>query len=189
MAHRPSPDLVDRFEREVLVHVDAAYRMAITLTGDRDRAEDLVQDATLKALRSFGGVDHARNLRSWFVRVVHTTFLDGIRYERRRPTESIDADDGPAEHELGSVQLVPEVFRAGLDDDYEAALAELPPGWRAVVHLVDIEGQSYEEAAKALDLPVGTVRSRLHRARERLLVSLCRRLRLAGCPEEVGGSA
>lgn len=179
-----TPELARRFEREILVHVDVAHRMAMSLTRDRDRADDLVQDATLRALRAYPELRSRENLRSWFARIVHTTFLDRVRYEKRRPTASIDDEDGPVgEADLGVVEFEPSVFAQGLDDDYDAALGTLPVDWRAAVQLVDVEGLSYEEAARTLDVPVGTVRSRLHRARQKLYTELCRRLRLGWCSE------
>jgi len=185
MAPEISPQCIERFEREVLPHVDVAYRMAMTLTRDADRADDLVQDASLRALRSFPKLKHKDNLRSWFVRVVHTTFLDTVRYERRRPTESIDDENGNlTEADLGVTEMEPKMCLASLDDDYEAVMDSLPTGWRAVVQMVDVEGMSYEECAETLDLPVGTVRSRLHRARSRLHQGLCQRLQLRWCEEQ-----
>ena len=169
-----------RFEREVLPHVDVAYRMARSLTHDEDQAHDLVQDAALRALKAFPRLQHADNLRSWLARIVHTTFLDRVRYDNRRPTSSLD-DAELDDTALGVTEFDPLVFEQALDDDYDACMQVLPPSWRATVQLVDVEGMSYEEAAEALDVPVGTVRSRLHRARQRLYVELCQRLQLGLC--------
>ncbi len=183
MSHPIPPETIERFEREVLPHVDVAYRMAITLTHDPDRAADLVQEAILRALRAFPRLQHHDNLRSWLARVVHTTFLDMVRYEQRRPVESLDEHDDASDGAYGFVEMQPAVISESVDDDFEAALASLPPGWRSIVHLVDVEGMSYEETSIALDVPVGTVRSRLHRARHRLQIELCRRLELPGCED------
>ena len=171
-----------RFEREVLPHVDVAYRMARTLTRDEDQAHDLVQDAALRALKAFPNLRHSDNLRSWLARIVHTTFLDRVRYDRRRPTTSIE-EESVDDASLGVTEFDPLVFEQALDDDYDACMGALPDTWRATVQLVDVEGMTYEEAAAALDVPVGTIRSRLHRGRRRLYEELCSRLRLGLCGE------
>ena len=168
------------FEREVMPHVDVAYRMARTLTRDEDQVADLVQDAALRALRAFPSLTHHDNLRSWLARIVHTTFLDRVRYDRRRPTSPIEDEDFD-DAALGSIEYDPLVFEQALDDDYEACMQALPEAWRLTVQLVDVEGMSYEDAAAALDAPVGTVRSRLHRGRRRLYEELCSRLKLGLC--------
>lgn len=178
--HHDHADTARRFEREVLPHIDVAYRMARSLTRDEDQVADLVQDAAIRALKAFPSLSHHDNLRSWLARIVHTTFLDKVRYDKRRPTTSIEEesiDDG----DLGTVEFDPLVFETALDDDYEACMQALPETWRLVVQLVDVEGMSYDEASQALDIPIGTVRSRLHRGRQRLYVELCTRLQLGIC--------
>lgn len=174
------------FERDVLPHMDVAYRMARSLTHDEDQVADLVQDAAVRALKAFPSIAHHDNLRSWLARIVHTTFLDRVRYEKRRPTTSIDDEDFD-DAALGSIEYDPLVFEQALDDDYEACMQALPQTWRLVVQLVDVEGMSYESTAHALDLPIGTVRSRLHRGRKRLYEELCGRLKLGLCGD--GGAA
>lgn len=169
-----------RFEREVMPHVDVAYRMARTLTHDEDQVADLVQDAALRALKAFPSLAHHDNLRSWLARIVHTTFLDKVRYEKRRPTSPIE-DENFDDAALGTIEFDPLVFEQALDDDYEQCMRALPETWRLVVQLVDVEGMSYEDAAHALDIPIGTVRSRLHRGRQRLYQELCMRLQLGLC--------
>ena len=183
MPHSITTEQAREFEREVMPHVDVAYRMARSLARDEDQAQDLVQDAALRAMRAFPRLEHRDNLRSWLARIVHTTFLDRVRYEQRRPTHSIDTGDGLDESALGVTELEPTVFEQSLDDDYQACMDVLPTAWRAAIQLVDIEGISYEDAALALDVPIGTVRSRLHRARLRLYEELCRRLKLGYCTD------
>lgn len=170
-----SEDLARRFESQVLPQLDLLWRMGLSLTRDPNTAEDLMQEALLRAMRGFGGLKDDSQLRSWLARVVHTTWLDQLRKEARRPAgtweESFDetlpdgAIDDPASFE-------PEILRRTFDDDWEEALNALPPQWKAVLLLVDAEGFSYEEAAASFEVPVGTIRSRLHRARRRLVALL-----------------
>lgn len=169
-----------RFEREVMPHIDVAYRMARTMTHDEDQVADLVQDAALRALKAFPSLTHHDNLRSWLARIVHTTFLDRVRYEKRRPTTAIE-DETLDDAALGTFEYDPLVFEQALDDDYEHCMRALPETWRLVVQLVDVEGLNYEDAAQVLDIPIGTVRSRLHRGRKRLYEELCQTLKLGLC--------
>lgn len=164
-------DLARRFESEILPHLDLLWRMALSLTRDPHTAEDLVQDALLRAMRGLEGLKDDSQLRSWLARVVHTTWLDQLRREARRPAglweegfeETLpDGEiDDPASFE-------PEILRQAFDDEWEEALNALPPQWKAVLLLVDAEGFSYEEAAASFEVPLGTIRSRLYRARRRL---------------------
>ena len=127
----------------------------------------------LKAMRSFSTFRPGTNVRSWLAKVVHTTFLDQRRKEERAREEAWDdrLDDTLAdESDPGGWE--PRFVRDALDDQWEAALSQLPPGWRTTLMMVDVEGWSYEEVAEALSIPVGTVRSRLHRARRSLYETL-----------------
>jgi RNA polymerase sigma-70 factor (ECF subfamily) len=174
------------FERALHEHFDVLYRMARSLLGDAEGVEDLVQDASLRALRAFDELEHHENLRSWFARVVYTCFLDGRRYERRRP--SVPLDEYGEDVELRAAELStwePAILRNGFEDELEAHLARLPAGSRAVLQLVDVEGFSYQEVSQALDLPIGTVRSRLFRARR----TLYRALRPDGDAQDVRTSS
>lgn len=165
----PKPD----FERALVENFDVLYRMARALTGPSDQAEDLVQEASLRAMRAFPRLAHHDNLRSWFARVVHTTFLDLRRREQRQPTDSLE--EHPNALEVQSVEAVewqPQILREGFEDELQAHLDALGPGSRAVVQLVDVEGFRYEEVAEVLDVPIGTVRSRLFRARRALYEAL-----------------
>lgn len=161
------------FERALEENFAVLYRMARTLATDEDEVEDLVQDASLRAMRAFPRLEHRDNLRSWFARVVHTTFLDRRRYEKRRPAEALDEAMDEVERHTASVSpWEPRVLSEGFDDVVAAALAELSPEARAVVQLTDVEGFTYQEVADALEIPVGTVRSRLFRARGALQKAL-----------------
>jgi RNA polymerase sigma-70 factor (ECF subfamily) len=170
------PELGRRFEAEILPHLDVMYRMAMMLARDPEHAQDLAQEAALKALQGYPRLEHRSNLRSWLARIVHTTFLDRLRLERRRPEESLEelGEDVPP-GDADTQGWEPAVLRDGFQDDLEEGLGSLPAGWRALVLIIDVEGWSYEEAAETLDVPIGTIRSRLHRARQRLYQHLQRR--------------
>ena len=162
-----SPQTARRFQQEILPHLDVAYRMGLALSRDPDRAEDLAQEALLKALRSLDGLRPGTNARSWLARVVHTTWLDQVRKDQRRAEEPWEEGlDQVADGDEEAWQ--PELMRRALNDCWEEGLALLPAEWRTTLMLVEVEGFAYEEAAEAMDIPVGTVRSRLHRARGRL---------------------
>jgi RNA polymerase sigma-70 factor (ECF subfamily) len=174
-----SPELTRRFQQEILPHLDVAYRMGLALSRDPDRAEDLAQDSLLKALRGLDGLRPGTNPRSWLARVVHTTWLDQVRREGRRPEEPWD--EGLDEVAAGAEDAwEPELMRRALNDCWEEGLDLLPAEWRTTLMLVEVEGFAYEETAEATGVPVGTVRSRLHRARSRLHDFLRQR---SGCVE------
>lgn len=161
------------FEREVLPHLDAAYRLAWALTGRQQDAEDLVQDAVLRAFTGFDGYQAGTNARAWLLTILRRTFLNDRRHARAAPP-TIDLGaagrdgeplDPPDLDSLGPEALaVQAAERAAV----LAALAELPEGYRAVLALVDLEGLRYAEAATILECPLGTVMSRLHRGRHAL---------------------
>jgi RNA polymerase sigma-70 factor (ECF subfamily) len=164
-------DLARRFESEILPHLDLLWRMGLSLTRDPNTAEDLVQDALLRAMRGLDGLKDNSRLRSWLARVVHTTWLDQLRREARRPLGVWEEgfEETLPDGEIGDpASFEPEILRQAFDDEWEEALNELPPQWKAALLLVDAEGFSYEEAAATFEVPVGTIRSRLYRARRRL---------------------
>lgn len=165
------------FERLTMPHLAEVARFARALTRDASRADDLVQETYLQALRGWHTFQEGSDPRRWLFAVCHHTFLRTIRREARY----VEApDDDPELESLatavahwnaqrsGAAEIVERMdLRAAID----RALAALPPHYRGVAVLVDVEGQSYEEAALVLDVAVGTVRSRLFRAR-RLLQDL-----------------
>ena len=165
------------FERLTMPHLAEVARFARALTRDASRADDLVQETYLQALRGWHTFQEGSDPRRWLFAVCHHTFLRTIRREARY----VEAPDEDPELESlatavahwnaqrsGAAEIVERMdLRAAID----RALAALPPHYRGVAVLVDVEGQSYEEAALVLDVAVGTVRSRLFRAR-RLLQDL-----------------
>ena len=171
----PPDDRARRFEEEILPHLDLLWRMGLSLTRDPTLAEDLVQEAALRALRGLSGLKESTQVRSWLARVVHTTWLDQLRKEARRPSGAWDEgfEETLTDGDLGDpASFEPEILHQAFDDEWEEALNSLPPQWKAALLLVDVEGFSYEEAARTFELPVGTIRSRLHRARHRLVAFL-----------------
>ncbi len=141
---------------------DRAFRFAYYLTGDRSDSEDLLQQAAEEALRAFPRFQPGTRFDSWLFRIIHNSYLDHVRKNRRRRVFSLD--DLPADA-VGAGADPAAVADGLLDGPVLRALQLLPPPFRAVVALVDLQGLSYEEAAAILRCPVGTVRSRLHRAR------------------------
>lgn len=161
--------------------LDVLYRMARAVCCDADLADDIAQEAFLRAVRGFGGFQPGTNARSWLARIVQNTCRDHWRAQGRRGAQGWD-DDMQAEAEsLGApADWEPAIIRGAFDDEIEQALRELPPRWRASVLLVDVEGWSYEEAAEGLEVAPGTLRSGLHRARKALYARLAASARARG---------
>lgn len=161
------------FQQFVVPEIETMLRVAKTLAPDRAEAEDLVQDALVRAYRGIGGFD-GRHPRAWLLTIVRNTHLN--RSRRRRPALLDDPDaelDRLARHPAGST-VEADVVDAALDDVVGECLRELPHDHRRIVELVDVEGLSYREAAEAVGVPIGTVMSRLHRARKRMRDHLVR---------------
>ncbi len=165
------------FEREALPHMDALYNFALRITGDSDDADDLVQETFLKAFWFFDKFEKGTNCKAWLFRIMKNTYINTYRKQTREP-EKVDYDDvenyfenikSPA---AGSAHLEKEIYENLLDDELSAAISSLPEDFRTVIILCDIEGFGYEEIADFVDCPVGTVRSRLHRARKMLFTKL-----------------
>ena len=158
------------FNSLVLRHQDAVYSLALRFLGSREAAEDAAQEAFIRAyrnLRSFRG----ERFRSWLFSIAANVARDELR--RRRPQRSLDeARDDPDALSIDPADPGPspeaETLRGELRRALERALLELPEDWRMVVILSDVHGLSYEEVAKTAGIPVGTVKSRLSRARGRL---------------------
>jgi RNA polymerase sigma-70 factor (ECF subfamily) len=168
-------------ERFVDEYGDHAYSFAYSLCGNEEDARELVQDAFVKIFDRADRFDDAQSLESWYMTVLKNLFLDGRRKWERKHGLSLDAPVGEHgtltvadcvadEREVAVLERLERAENAGL---VRRALAKLPRDARAVLTMVDINGMGYEEAAKVLDCPLNTVRSRLFRARatlrERLL--------------------
>jgi RNA polymerase sigma-70 factor (ECF subfamily) len=155
---------VSRFEELVLPHLDAAYNLARWLARDPHDAEDIVQDACIRALKYVGSL-HGKNPRAWFLAIVRNAFYDWLG--RNRPAEIADVDDGTIEDTVDQAAVDPQqaAIRSAELRSLSDAMAALPLQFREVLVLRELEDLSYKEIARVADIPVGTVMSRLARAR------------------------
>ena len=183
----------DRLETEALAHRDALDRTALRLSRNSQDAEDLVQETFLNAFRALDRFEEGTNLRAWLFRILNNAFISQYRRRKRRPSSSLDdvteyyLYDHLAEGGIAPAQENPEeeaLSRIG-DERVLAALEELPVEFRQVELLADVEGFSYREIADILGIPIGTVMSRLYRARRRLQKVLWQEAREAGYGTEV----
>ena len=182
-AETPPMNTSRRFDRLLREHHRRAFSFAYRLTGNREDAEDLTQDAFLRAYRAFDRYDHDRPFDRWLYRIITNLFIDRLRSRPRTtplsldaPLEGIDGEQVLGEIADDTTDPSRMVMRDVMDERLQAALDRLPPQFRETVVMTDIEGLSYEEAAQLLGCAVGTIRSRLHRARVMM------RDALAGCP-------
>jgi RNA polymerase sigma-70 factor (ECF subfamily) len=154
-----------------LEHADALYRLAYHLAGNADEAEDLTQETYLRAYRGFAGF-RGGDVRAWLFTILRHVFLDECRRRRRMPVIESADDDAFARTTQDAGTWAPsaeaEALRRLPSDAVERAFAALPPDWRLVVLLADVEELSYREIAEIMEIPLGTVMSRLHRAHGRL---------------------
>jgi RNA polymerase sigma-70 factor (ECF subfamily) len=162
------------FEELLQRHLRSIYRVAYRLAGNHDDAEDLAQEALVEAFRAFDRYQPGTYFDRWVYRIMTRTHIDRVRHRGRRPETSLDAPASSNGETLiariGDVRDDPQyrTEATDLDGPVQAALDSLPDEFRAVVVLADIEGLSYDEIALAVGRPIGTVRSRLHRARDML---------------------
>jgi RNA polymerase sigma-70 factor (ECF subfamily) len=164
-----------RFEAEVLVHARAVYGAACRLARVEDDARDLTQETMLRAYRTFDGFAPGTNARAWLLTILYSVFVNRYRRERRRPAHvSIDDLEVGYARELAAPEtpVADPFIGPWTEPEVAAAVAELPEAFRGAIMLVDVEGLTYEEAAVALECAVGTVRSRLFRARRVLAAAL-----------------
>lgn len=164
---RPGDAANEAFERHVLPELDVLARVAMSITRNAADAEDLVQDTLLRAYRAVDRFD-GRHPRAWLLTIMRNAQVNRVR--RKRPELLRDPDDGTRVLEdstpsaSAEEQALAEEFDAAVEDAYR----RLPDRYRHVVELVDLNGLSYQEAALALDVPIGTIMSRLHRGRRRI---------------------
>ena len=159
-----------RFEEEALELADQVYQVARRLVGSRDEADDLMQETYARAFRSWRSYTPGTNLRAWLLRILTNLNIDRARSRQRRPqTEPLEEGDYFLYNRLaeatGDSPDEERVLSRLSQNHVVSALSELPHDFRDVVVLVDIGGFAYAEAAQILDIPVGTVMSRLHRGR------------------------
>jgi RNA polymerase sigma-70 factor, ECF subfamily len=173
---RMTPELAERFERDALPYQGQLLRAALQLTKHHQDAEDLVQESIAKACAAFHRFTPDTNVRAWLYRIMLNTFINGYRKQQREPFLSV-----PSVEELSAGE------RLGLGAAISAedaalskiptrrlvtALQDLPEEFRQVLYLIDVEGFSYRETAAIMRTPLGTVMSRLHRARTSLRAGL-----------------
>jgi RNA polymerase sigma-70 factor (ECF subfamily) len=175
MVHSISAGQRERFEREALPHLDAVYRRALRLTDSAADADDLVQETMLRAYRFWHQFQPGTNAKAWLLTILRTTFINEYRHRTRR-RETFAREVEPFIAADDTVEADPEraFFDGIVDDEVTRAVAALPPGYRDVVELTDVEGMRYEESARILGVPVGTIKSRLFRARRILRAQLQR---------------
>jgi RNA polymerase sigma-70 factor (ECF subfamily) len=164
----PAADPDDAFAQEALSYIDSLYGTAMRLTRRAADAEDLVQDTYLKAFRAARQFERGTNLKAWLFTILHNTFRNMRRHDGRNP---VDVDSEVVEQAAGdSRDFSPEqlLTRASLDADLQAALDALPDTFRQAVWLRDVEELTYAEIATVLDVPIGTVMSRISRGRRSL---------------------
>jgi RNA polymerase sigma-70 factor, ECF subfamily len=159
-----------RFEEEALALADQVYRVARHLASSRDEAEDLVQETYARAFRSWRSYTPGTNLRAWLLRILTNLNIDRGRRSQRAPqTTALEANDYYLYDKLaesdGSESDEDRVVERLSQDDIVTALSAVPHDFRDVIVLVDIGDFSYQDAANILDIPIGTVMSRLHRGR------------------------
>lgn len=161
------------FDGEFMPHMRSMYNFAYRLTFDEDDAKDLVQDTYLKAYRFINSFQQGTNAKAWLYRILKNSFINDFRKKSKQPTKvdyqevenfynSDDVDESI------TVDLRLDSVKDMIGDEVSNALNSLAVDFRTVIILCDLEGFTYEEMAKILDIPIGTVRSRLHRARNLL---------------------
>lgn len=158
------------FNEEFVPHLDAMYNFAYKLTLADDDAKDLVQDTYLKAFRFINSFQQGTNGKAWLFRILKNSFINNFRKESKKPAK-VDYQDveGYYNSEQANaditIDLRSEAVRNMIGDEVSNAINSLPIDFRTVIILADLENFTYEEMAVILDIPIGTVRSRLHRAR------------------------
>lgn len=158
------------FEEEALPHLDTVYRVALRLSGNEAQAEDLTQETMFKAYRAWHQYKRGTNVRAWLLTILRHTFINEYRKAQRTGTQ-IDVDEVESFTVFEQVQESdPEgrFFEQLVDDDVIRAINDLPDEFRETLILSDVEGLPYAEIARVTEVPVGTVKSRLFRARQAL---------------------
>lgn len=161
------------FNKEFLPHLTSMYNFAYRLTFDEDEAKDLVQETFLKAYRFIKSFQQGTNAKAWLYRILKNSFINDYRKKSKQPAK-VDYQEVENFYNSDSVNsdmtvdLRVETLKDMMGDEVTMALNSLAVDFRTVIILCDLEGFTYEEMAKILDIPIGTVRSRLHRARNLL---------------------
>jgi RNA polymerase sigma-70 factor (ECF subfamily) len=166
-----------QFAELAMQHMSSLYTAALRMTRNPADAEDLVQETYLKAYRAFNTFQEGTNLKAWLYKILTNTFINSYRSKKRRPeqTELDDVEDLYLYRRLGGLEAATagrsaeeQVLEHFTEADVKTAVESLPEQFRMAVLLADVEGFSYKEIAEILDVPIGTVMSRLHRGRKAL---------------------
>lgn len=159
------PDRVPTWEEVARDYGRFIYTVAYRLTGNHDDAQDLVQEVLVRVRRGLATY-RPGSMEGWLSRIATNAFLDDVRRRKRRPVEALPED---AERVLpGALPADEALDAAGLPDHIQDAVRALPEDYRTAVVLCDVVGLTYDEIAESLDVPIGTVRSRIHRGRSQL---------------------
>ncbi|MBD3181850.1 sigma-70 family RNA polymerase sigma factor [Candidatus Poribacteria bacterium] len=160
------------FEEIAIQYMDSLYSAALRMTRDGNEAEDLVQDAYLRAYRFFDKFEKGTNFKAWLFKILKNIYINKYRKRSKMP-QMVEVSDVEVVGELSDTYTPEnEIFDKLLDDDLTSAIEDLPEEFRFAIILSDVEGLSYKEIANVLDIPIGTVMSRLHRGRKLLRESL-----------------
>ncbi len=168
-----SQDNGTNFENEATSHMEALYRFALSLTSDPTSASDLVQETYLKAFRFRSSFQSGTNMKAWLFQILKNSFINTYRRKKRSPVtasyENVADFYGLVKSDgINLDTLSKQLFEHAFDDEITRALDSLSEDFRMVLVLSDIEDFTYEEISEVLEVPIGTVRSRLHRARRSL---------------------
>jgi RNA polymerase sigma-70 factor (ECF subfamily) len=190
----------EQFAEDAMPFMDALYSAAMRMTHSAADAEDLVQETYLRAYRGYKGFEVGTNLRAWLYRILTNTYINSYRSKQRRPTETDlgEVEDLYLYRRLGGLEASErgrsaedELMDLVTDSEVKDALDALPEQFRVAVLLADVEGFSYKEIADILDIPIGTVMSRLHRGRkglQKLLADFAMRRGLSSADSAPGPS-
>jgi RNA polymerase sigma-70 factor (ECF subfamily) len=165
------------FDKEFMPHIDSMYNFAYRLTFDEDDSKDLVQETYLKAYRFIESFQEGTNAKAWLFRILKNSFINDFRKKSKEPSK-IDYQEVESYYNSDDIDksitpdLRVDVLNNMMGDEVSNALNSLDIDFRTVIILCDLEGFKYDEMAKILDIPIGTVRSRLHRARNLLKENL-----------------
>jgi RNA polymerase sigma-70 factor (ECF subfamily) len=169
------------FAEQAMPYMDSLYGAALRMTRNQSDAEDLVQETFLKAYRGFGGFTEGTNLKAWLYRILTNTYINIYRAKKRKPDETdlAEVEDLYLYRRLGGLEgatagrsAEDELLELFTEAEVKDAVEALPENFRLAVLLADVEGFAYKEIAEILDIPIGTVMSRLHRGRKALQKAL-----------------
>jgi RNA polymerase sigma-70 factor (ECF subfamily) len=168
-----SPEELEVFHRELMPQINALYNFAFHLTYNEDDANDLVQETYMKAYRFIDKYIAGTNAKAWLFKILKNAFINEYRKKSKRP-QNVDYEEIAIYHDSEEdgytryTDLREEIFEGMMGDEVTIAINSLPIDFRTVILLCDVEDFTYEEISKIIDIPIGTVRSRLHRARNML---------------------